>query len=794
MASQSAAPSDPSLFRRALGRIVRVAPRILPTIATRSDDTAAAPDERSLARTVALLGLAGTLLVLATLGWIANAQWQRTVLTSERANGRAAFFLAEHAARLFEASDLAIERTKALTAGREWDQVAADPTVHERLAELRDELPYLDDLWLNDAKGRVRQTSFVFPPPDGNASEREAFKAHAEAALGDRLFAAERIVGSVTGEPSLLASRRISAPDGTLRGVAFATLSVDYFTDLWRRAPLPEGARAVLFDVPGGAVLSRWPEMEGVRDEGLTPELAAAIAAAPDAGTYRDVADGDGTERLGGYARVGDWPLYVRVSRDHDALVSDWWNEVRPSALFAGLALAGLGALALFATHQVGRAERDRIALRREVIRRTADLRAQTGMLEVINRASRTLSEELDREEAVQRVVDLGTRLIGAEFGSFFYDHAGENGERIGLYALSGAPRERFAHFDHPRKTPLFAPTFEGRETVRSDDIADDPRYGGSAPHRGMPEGHLTVRSYLSVPVISRDGTVHGALLFGHGEPGRFTERHEALIQGIAAQAAIVMDNAALYAEAQDEIERRRMSEERQALLIRELHHRVKNTLATVRAIASISSRTATDMDTFAKGFTARLQALGETHTLLIDEAWGEVAVRDLIENELGPYRDEMGRVTVEGPDVRIAPERAVALGMAVHELTTNAAKHGALSTPTGRVSVSWDVEARDASAATVERDDGSEGLTVLSWVESGGPAVSPPTRRGFGSTLLDKVLSAQLGARAKADYAAEGLRYTISFPIEGKSNGTHDEKHYGGREAGGAAGQRATA
>ena len=106
----------------------------------------------------------------------------------------------------------------------------------------------------------------------------------------------------------------------------------------------------------------------------------------------------------------------------------------------------------------------------------------------------------------------------------------------------------------------MFAPTFKGEGIVRSEDILADPRYGKSEPHRGMPEGHLPVRSYLALPVISRDGHVIGGLFFGHPQPGRFNERHERLMTGIAAEAAIAMDNAQLFRSAQREIEERRQA------------------------------------------------------------------------------------------------------------------------------------------------------------------------------------------------------------------------------------------
>src|SRR5918911_1276511 len=112
------------------------------------------------------------------------------------------------------------------------------------------------------------------------------------------------------------------------------------------------------------------------------------------------------------------------------------------------------------------------------------------------------------------------------------------------LYTLSGVDRSAFERFPMPRNTAVFAPTFKGEGVVRSDDILADSRYGKNAPHRGMPEGHLPVRSYLAVPVTSRSGEVIGGLFFGHSEPGVFTQRDERIVTGIAAQAAIAIDNA----------------------------------------------------------------------------------------------------------------------------------------------------------------------------------------------------------------------------------------------------------
>ena len=178
------------------------------------------------------------------------------------------------------------------------------------------------------------------------------------------------------------------------------------------------------------------------------------------------------------------------------------------------------------------------------------DARAEAELLRDIGTA---LVTERDIRELVQRVTDAATTAIGAELGGFIYNAVNEAGEQYAVYALSGAAPEVFKNFPLPRATPLLGPTLRGESVVRSDDVTQDPRYGkGGQPH-GLPAGHVPVRSYLGVPVISRSGEVLGSMLFGHAAPGRFAERHERMIVGIAAQAAIAIDNARLFDAVRDQ-------------------------------------------------------------------------------------------------------------------------------------------------------------------------------------------------------------------------------------------------
>ena len=172
---------------------------------------------------------------------------------------------------------------------------------------------------------------------------------------------------------------------------------------------------------------------------------------------------------------------------------------------------------------------------------------------EALHRVGQAIAARLDLHEIVQLAVDAARELSGAAFGAFFYNVVDANGEGYQLYALSGAPRAAFARFPMPRKTEIFAPTFAGAGVVRLDDVLADPRYGRNAPYHGMPEGHPAVRSYLAAPVIASDGEVAGGLFFGHPGTGRFDEEAERLVVGIAAQAAIGIENARLYDAAQRE-------------------------------------------------------------------------------------------------------------------------------------------------------------------------------------------------------------------------------------------------
>ena len=193
----------------------------------------------------------------------------------------------------------------------------------------------------------------------------------------------------------------------------------------------------------------------------------------------------------------------------------------------------------------------------------------------------------------------------------------------------------------------------------------------------------------------------------------------------------------------------RKRAEEQRDLLLRELEHRVKNTLATVQAIAGQTFR---DVELNARQtFEARLRTLSNAHMALTAENWRSVTLRDLILSTLAPVMVDPSQFSAAGPHLRVEPKSAVALSMAIHELCTNAIKYGALSAAGGRVTIGWDV-AGDRFR--------------LRWQEHGGPAVSVPARKGFGSLMIERALAAQVDGEVKIDYAESGVVCAIDAPL----------------------------
>ena len=232
------------------------------------------------------------------------------------------------------------------------------------------------------------------------------------------------------------------------------------------------------------------------------------------------------------------------------------------------------------------------------------------------------------------------------------------------------------------------------------------------------------------------DGT--SRFLFGNATPLRDAEGNPC-----GAVAAFV------------DITERKKAEQQRQLLVAELSHRVKNTLATVISIAQQSFSGNPNLDEARRSFASRIRALAQTHSRLAEANWSGVSLEAMLRDEFAPYfREDGGNVRVSGPPIAFNAKCALTLGMAIHELVTNAAKHGAFSTKGGSVDVTWQV-------------DPQTGRLGIRWTEAGGPTVSPPGRSGFGRLLLERALASDLGGDVELHFAEDGLKCTIAIPLD---------------------------
>ena len=276
-----------------------------------------------------------------------------------------------------------------------------------------------------------------------------------------------------------------------------------------------------------------------------------------------------------------------------------------------------------------------------------------------------------------------------------------------------------------------------GRTAVIPDVFADD-----RIPHDAY--APTFVKSLVMTPVRAPDPIAAiGAYWARTRQP---TAEEVAKLEMIARATATALENARLIASLEETLARR-------DFLIRELDHRVKNNLAAVRSIAQQTLRSASTPEAFNEALVGRLDALSRAYDLITRAETGETDLREVLGEAL-PERRE-GRISVEGPELRLTAQTAVNFHLAFHELATNAVRHGALAGEAGRVQVSWRIDGASEAPAL-----------VLSWRELDGPPVAPPQRKGFGVRLLETALARGMGGKARLAFDPAGLRYELSAPL----------------------------
>lgn len=341
-------------------------------------------------------------------------------------------------------------------------------------------------------------------------------------------------------------------------------------------------------------------------------------------------------------------------------------------------------------------------------------------------------------EEAFDRITRLVAHLLSTP---------------VSLVSLVDADRQFFKSAQG-----LPEPLASTRQTPLSHSFCQHVVIGGAPLVVNEATQHVAVRSnpavreyglmaYLGVPIRSKDGHVIGSLCAVDVKPRQWTKSELTALEDIAEILKSEID-------LRREIDERRAAEQQQQLLIRELNHRVRNTLAAVQSVVQLSLRASDDLDAIKASINSRIGALARAHTMLSNREWAPARIAEILAGEFGAIGDE-SRVTLEGPPVELSPDPAVSFAMAVHELAANAAKHGALSQPQGRVVLKWTLIPGDAG-----------NVMLLNWTESGGPQVAAPKSEGLGTTLLRRLIEGPLGGDLALDYAPAGLRARITAKV----------------------------
>jgi two-component sensor histidine kinase len=283
-------------------------------------------------------------------------------------------------------------------------------------------------------------------------------------------------------------------------------------------------------------------------------------------------------------------------------------------------------------------------------------------------------------------------------------------------------------------------------------DLTKDPRFAQNPLVTGEP--HL--RFYAGASLRTPDGLPLGTLCVLDYESRNLTEEQASTLTMLARQVISQLELRRAIAERDDALDGKRKIEQRQSLLVRELHHRVKNTLATVQALVGATGRHTGSFDEFYRSFSDRIASLAKTHNLLTEDYWQTAPLREIALNELKPFAESrQPRFMLFGPHVELSADLAVPVGMALHELTTNAVRYGALSVPSGYVQIRWNV-------------DEHQGVRKLhlDWREFHGPPVCQPQHQGFGSMLLQRVLPMQCKAKVEVHYEEMGLHFKMDAPF----------------------------
>ena len=592
-------------------------------------------------------------------------------------------------------------------------------------AVLAQQMPGASILLLREDGQQVMNT--LLPPGAPLPARRDTATLRRLFATG-KPSASDVFFGLVRREPIVALEVPVLGPDGAVAYGLTLNPTAEAFVELIRRQRLPENWTGALFD-GSGQFIARTRDPERLVGRLAGPELLRRVLSEREG--FLDTTSRDGVPVLVAFSRVESigWTAAVNVPLAELAAPA-WLSALRSVASGLVFLLVGL-ALALFVSRRIT----GPIASLRGLAATPDGGRApgaSSGLAEVDEVAAALLAGTRERRAAAAALREsefrLRLALDASQLGIWLWEAGGELSGDDRAKALFGLPRG--ARVDYATWIAAIEP--EDRPAVEA---ASKRALDASDPHDEFEHEYRVRRP---------DGRIVWLRAVGRAafeaDPGRPAGRRAARMLGTIA-----------------DVTERRAADERQRLLLREVDHRAKNALAVALSLVRLAPRD--DAARFADGVEGRIAAMARAHSLLAEQRWDGADLRALAEGELDAYAD---RVRLEGPPARLSAGAAQPVAMVLHELATNAAKHGALSAPGGRVSLSWDFAPRGAAG---DGQGAGAGLH-LRWRETGGPAVArPPGRSGFGSRLLASLTERQLGGRLTLDWEPDGLSATVALP-----------------------------
>ncbi|MBM6594352.1 sensor histidine kinase [Microvirga pudoricolor] len=599
------------------------------------------------------------------------------------------------------------------------------PACTSYLGNLRAKVPYLDAVVVLDPNGlaRCQHGSATY---DGFADKpyfRDALKT-GDLVVGD--FTRVRLNAPST-RPILPLALAFQEADGSLGGVVVAALDLDWLGQQLSARAVPQDGSLTIAD-RNGVIIARQPLSErfiGTR----IPDGYMSYVSAPASGAFEALSQ-DGVKRVIGYVPA-TLARGVYVSAGISSKVAfDGINRAAKrgflliaAALLLALSLSGLIGRA-FVTKPFDTMLKAVRAWRRGNYDARIGIRPAAGEFGMLASAFNDLMNDVsERQKALQASEERARLALDAgQMGTWWFDHDTKtSGWSPQLAQLFGQPSDKGS-----------VTVAEWQSYLHPDEAdAAVAKLRASVSRDGEYEDEYRIRR--------PDGEVRWVSARGRTFFNTFRQP--------VTTIGVIQDVTA-----------RKLSQDQQQLLLDELNHRVKNTLATVQSIASQTLRSSKDSATFKKAFESRLLALSKTHDLLTRNSWRDADLHAIAEQELAPYRRENGgRVFLRGPRVNLPARMVISFGLIIHELVTNAAKYGALSNASGQIELRWVIESAESGRPQLR----------LVWTETNGPPVTEPAHQGFGSRLIRRSVEGELNGGLTMDYEPAGLVCEIVVPLD---------------------------